>query len=530
MQRREFFQKCLLTGPLSTLAIACHKNKTCNGEIIGASAKVGHLLRNNQFPKPSSSENTKVIIIGSGISGLSAARYLYNNGITDIKLLELEKYIGGNAASGKNDIGKFPLGAHYVPVPNNNLTDYLSFLEKAKVITGYKDNLPIYNEEYLCFHPEERLYINGHWQDGLIPSFGVPKNDTEQINNFLSLMKEYRFSKGNDGKDAFAIPVDASSKDPQFTKLDNVTMSEWLAQQGFNSTYLNWYINYCTRDDFGTTTDNCSAWVAIHYFASRKGVGANADYGDVLTWPEGNDFLVKQLSQDLSDVIFQESLAINILTHENTITVNYYDVKSNITKQIIAEQCIIAVPQFIAARLLADKDRMKLLDTFHYVPWMVANIVTKKLIERTGQPVSWDNVIYNSNSLGYIDSTHQFLEQKINRRNLTYYLPLTNERPTDARKKAFQMSHSDWVTIIIDDLRKIHPNIEDAIELININLWGHAMVQPIPGIIHGKLRQELKKSIRDTIHFAHTDTAGISIFEEGFYQGINAAKKVLLNV
>jgi hypothetical protein len=33
---------------------------------------------------------------------------------------------------------------------------------------------------------------------------------------------------------------------------------------------LNWYMNYCCRDDYGATTNNTSAWAGIQYFASRE--------------------------------------------------------------------------------------------------------------------------------------------------------------------------------------------------------------------------------------------------------------------
>ena len=56
------------------------------------------------------------------------------------------------------------------------------------------------------------------------------------------------------------------------------------------------------------------------------------------------------------------------------------------------------------------------------------------------------------------------------------------------------------------------------------------MAQPLPGIVHGSLRQELGASIDNNIHFAHTDLAGVSLFEEGFYQGLQAAKKVQQNL
>ena len=165
-----------------------------------------------------------------------------------------------------------------------------------------------------------------------------------------------------------------------------------------------------------------------------------------------------------------------------------------------------------------------------YTPWMVANITVNTLEERSGAPLSWDNVLHDSQSLGYVEATHQFLQQKLPKRNLTYYLPLTQRSPIEERKAAQQRTHREWVDIVINDLRKVHPNIEEAVENIDVLLWGHAMAQPLPKLVHGNVRTELSASINDRIHFAHTDLAGNSIFEEAFYQGLDASKKVITKI
>lgn len=532
MNRRDFIQYGVTSTGIGVILHSCKSKSKITGSITGASAGVGHLLRDKKFDSVVSRDQTDVVIIGAGISGLSAARHLKLQGLNNFVVLELDQHIGGNAANRTNSISAFPLGAHYVPIPNNDLTEYLDFLKTADVIAGFDaDGLPVYNEAYLCFDPEERLYINGRWQEGLIPHYGVPKQDREQIDRFLSLMHGYRMAKGEDGKDAFAIPVNQSSKDAVYTTLDQITMNNWLLQEGFTSEYLHWYVNYCTRDDFGTNYDQCSAWAGIHYFAGRKGKAANADYSDVLTWPEGNGFLAKQLNKDISTNIRTDMLVTKIEQSGKQVTIQYYDVKNQQLNEIIAVQCIIAAPQFIAGRLLNDPIRIAAAkENLQYVPWMVANLVTNNLEERSGESKSWDNVIYQSESLGYVDATHQLLQQHLTKRNLTYYLPLTSANPLNARKNAQLKTHDDWVALILKDLKKIHPNIETAVEEINITLWGHAMVQTVPGVIHGKLRAQLSESINNQIHFAHTDLAGISIFEEAFYQGLNAAKKVLKHV
>lgn len=532
MKRGEFLR--LTTGVAATAPLlhACVDKKTgaaIPGKIVGASAAAGHLLRDHAFNAPAEYEAKEVVIIGAGVSGLSAARYLVQHGVNDVLVLDLEEQAGGNAASGSNAFSKYPWGAHYVPVPNNNLTEYLSFLEEAKVITGYDAaGLPVYDEFYLCHDPEERLYINGHWQEGLVPNFGLNAAELAEFKQFFSLINHYKNLKGADGLDAFSIPVDTSSRDESLRALDRVTMKEWMDGRHLTSEYIRWYVDYCTRDDFGTPYDLVSAWAGIHYFASRKGKAANAAYNDVLTWEHGNGFLIDALRKNLDGKITTGALATSVNATADGVKISYLDVASRQVKGVQARHCIMAVPQFVAARLLHDDGRGKSLhEHFRYVPWMVANLTVKDLHERAGQSASWDNVIYGSPSLGYVDATHQQVQQRKERRNLTYYLPLTHAAPELARREAYRAEHAFWAEKVLADLQRVHPDIREQTERIDIMLWGHAMVQPRPGMIHGDVRRSFSESVGTVIHFAHTDLAGVSIFEEGFYQGLKAAKKIL---
>jgi len=530
VNRRQFIQTSLVGAGIAAMAASCKSPKKIKGSIIGASAHIGHRLRDGNISTGNSTPSQyNIVIVGGGVAGLSAARWLTRQGVKDIVLLDIEKQMGGNAASGSNAVSAYPWGAHYIPLPNNNLPEYLSFLEEHEVITGWDANgLPVYNEYYLCFDPEERLYINGRWQEGLVPQYGLPANDQQQVHAFLARMDAFRHAKDASGKDAFSIPVNYSSTAAEWTVLDTVTMKQWMTDNGYHSPYLHWYVNYCTKDDFGTPYDQVSAWVGIHYFAGRKGKGSNAAYQDVLTWPEGNGFLVKKLQQS-AEVLHKNECLVTKVTSTNTgVSITYFDAAGNSLHNIEANQCILCVPQFIAARLLADDARLQQVHRhYQYSPWMVANLLVNELSERSGAPASWDNVMYGSDSLGYVDATHQLVQQSKRQRNLTYYLPLTNNDPATERKNASQRSHADWVEMIFRDLEKVHPNIREATDEVNVMTWGHAMMQPRPGTIHGTIRHELGKSIGKHIHFAHTDLAGISIFEEAFYQGIAAAKKVI---
>lgn len=526
MRRRTFIQ--ISWGMAGALAACSSPKKKIKGSIVGAASPVGHLLRENKFPPPSQTIKKQTVIVGGGVSGLSAARALAaaNN---DFILLELENHTGGNSAYGENKISAFPWGAHYVPLPNNDLSGYASFLQECGVITGYaKNGLPEYKEEYICFNPQERLYINGRWQEGLVPDYGVSTEERKQTAQFLLAMNDFRNKTGSDGKAAFAIPVNNSSTDEVFTRLDGLTMQQWMQQNGFTAASLNEYVNYCCRDDFGTPHHQVSAWAGIHYFAGRKGKAANADSSDVLTWPEGNGFLVKALEEKSASRIKRNALVFNVNNIAGGVTADYLDVLTNLVTRVEAQHCILAVPQFVACRLLNGAERKEeVKQHIRYVPWMVANLLVNQLEERSGTQAGWDNVLHGNETLGYVDATHQLLRQQRLERNLTCYLPLTRTDTVTERKKAQKVQFDEWAEQVFTHFEKVHPNIRAATEEIHIRLWGHAMAQPLPGWIHGGARKKMSVSLNNRVHFAHTDVAGISIFEEAFYQGINAAKKIL---
>jgi protoporphyrinogen oxidase len=534
--RRSFFKKGIaLLAAIPLVSFFIYKwlkssgQKTIGGKIIGASASVGHMLRGKMTEEPQETSYVDFVIIGGGVAGLSSAKWLKKNSEKSICLLELETQTGGNSSGGKNAVSAYPWGAHYLPIPNLDCLELLKFLEEIGVVSGYnKEEEPIYNEYYLCFDPEERLHISGYWQDGLIPKFGVPEAGRKQITDFLASMDSLKDVKGKDGKYAYAIPVMSSSEDEEYRSLDKITMSEYMHSKGFDSPHLLWYVDYCCRDDYGTNMKDTSAWAGIHYFASRKGKAANADSSAVLTWPNGNGWLAEKLRAEISEAIHTGCLVYSVKTENENVIVDYFEVSSGKKKRVKAGKCIMASPQFVNSRILkSDQRNEELFNQFSYAPWMVANITVNKLSQRKGAPISWDNVFYNSKSLGYVNANHQNLKAHDSKKVITYYYPLCEKDPKSERMDAIKMKHEEWVSIIMDDLSKVHPGVKNEIENIDIWIWGHGMVRPVPGFIWGEERRKANASIENKIFFAHSDLSGISIFEEAFYNGIEAAKKCL---
>lgn len=533
MNRKQFFS-LLTTLILAAIGVNWWlKKKLLVVHTHDSNSSIGHKLRDKNYtnpPQPNADEikiDTPVIIVGGGIAGLSAARMLANKGIPYI-LLELGNECGGNSISGENKTSAYPWGAHYLPIPNLNQPELINFLEEINIIQGYDENKkPIYDEFALCSDPEERLFINKYWQEGIIPDFGLTQKDQEDFKRFLSLINNYKLAIGSDQKEAFCIPISYSSRDEEYLKLDKITFSDFLKTHQLDSKYLHWYLNYCCNDDFGTSLEKTSAWAGIHYFAARKGIAANAQAEDVLTWPQGNAFLVKGLKQKIENNIITQSLVTHVAElNPGVIWVRLYDAKKEQTRDLFCKQVIMATPQYINKKIVGDYPKIEA--QFEYNPWLVANLTTRPLSTNKGIEICWDNVIYNSPSLGYINACHQSLNSKHSQYVLTYYLPLCKSSGKEERKKAFEKTNEEWSELILTDLAKAHPDIRENLIEMTIKIWGHAMVSPMPGVIWNVEKDKLKAHSKN-IHYAHTDLSGISIFEEAFYQGIEAAKRVIDN-
>lgn len=503
--------------------------RTYGGGIAGSNWKAGHMQARQGPFSPAETEKAGIVIVGGGISGLSAARELSKKHFSDFLVLELAEKSGGNAASGANSVSAYPWGAHYIPIPADETVFVRELFEDFGIIEGYDSRgLPIYNEFYLCADPHERLFIHGRWQEGLIPQLGISEKDKRQYAEFFGTMERFKEVRGSDGRRAFSIPVDLSSQDSRFRRYDAVSMSRFMSDNGWDSEPLRWYVNYCCRDDYGCRMDETSAWAGIHYFASRHGRGANADSSSVLTWPEGIGWIVNRMGEKMSSNIRCNACVLNIETAGSDMAVDYFDIKRETVVRILAKAVIYAAPRFTAFKVIKSfRERPPAYaDRFGYAPWMVANVTMKGVPEGRGAEVSWDNVSYYNDSLGYVVANHQSLARFREKTVLTCYFPLTANEPFAERRKALQRTYEEWAAMVIHDLSLMHPGIETSIEEVNVWLWGHAMIRPVPGLIWGKARQEAMKPL-GKIHFAHSDMSGISIFEEAQYRGIMASRAVL---
>ncbi|MGE5195410.1 MAG: flavin monoamine oxidase family protein [Deltaproteobacteria bacterium] len=502
------------------------------GSIVGASAAIGHRLRDGFRPVPAADrwQQVEVVIVGGGIAGLSAAWRLHRAGFDDFVVLELEPAAGGTSQSGTLKGIPCPWGAHYLPAPLKENRALITLLDELGVLEGRSaDGEPVVAEQFLCRDPQERLFLDGAWHEDLRPATGQSAADQRDWDAFQSQIDHWVAWRDGRGRRAFAIPMSASSDDAEVTGLDRISMADWLHRQKLTSARLRWLVDYACRDDFGLTAEQTSAWAGLFYFASRiRSPGAEAQ--PLLTWPEGNGRLVDHLRAAIAErmrlgwAVSEIIPAAGEAAGVDAVAVSH---DGSDVLGIHARNAIFCAPHFLAPHLIRGFKDLRGADAaeFEYGTWLVANLLLRDRPLETGFPLAWDNVLYNSPALGYVTATHQ---QGIDRGPtvFTYYYPFCDESPRAARERLLGLDWKDCAEIVLSDLEQAHPDIRSLVTRLDVMRWGHAMIRPRPGFLWGGARTRESQPF-GSVHFANTDLSGVALFEEAFHHGLRAAEEIL---
>ncbi|WP_287877027.1 FAD-dependent oxidoreductase [Acidovorax sp.] len=562
MQRRHFLATAATSAAAAVLSAGCDKvPRTLEGGFTGIDMARGHALRDRLatgvLPAPALVRRTQVVIAGGGVAGLAAARSLRLAGVDDFALLELEDEAGGNSRGGQVNGIACPLGAHYLPVPGDDAREVQNLLEELGLRQRVAGRWQ-YDERHLCHSPQERLFFEGEWQEGLLPVQGVGAATLAQYRRFAERVQVV-------GQAArFTMPM-LKSFDPKGSiatvhkALDALTFDEWLARENLDDPHLRWYLDYCCRDDYGAGTARVSAWAGIHYFASRHGFHAPGDAAPeeregVLTWPEGNGWLTRRLAAPLQDggQLRTACSVLRIAEGRHGVEVDAYNHATDSVERWQAQRCIVALPVMVAARVVQQPPAFlrEAARRLQWAPWLVANIhIDAPLADRPGAAPAWDNVLYgdtNPGGLGYVDAGHQRLDPRAVLAGptvLSYYQALGDVPQGRAQLANKPWTH--WAQAALAALSGPHPDLPRRATRIDITRYGHAMAIPTPGVLgflsqiglqrpsstrnqrsHGERTAWLPTPTTARLAFAHSDWSGYSVFEEAFTRGHGAGLAV----
>lgn len=532
------------------------------GGFSGVALERGHGLRpfwqrlaqGLELPAPAVVHQAPVVIAGGGMAGLAAARALELAGVQGAALLDTQAAMGGNSQAGQVKGIACPLGAHYLPVPGDDAHEVQDWLEELGVRQRFAGRWR-YDERYLCHSPQERLYWQGGWHEGLLPVQGVSQRTLEQYALFEKQVEAASRAA------AFAMPSirvwqREAGLPASHAVLDAQRFDQWLAEQGLDDERLLWYLDYSCRDDFGAGLSRVSAWAGIHYFASRHGFHAprpqsehesEADGEQVLTWPQGNGWLSQQLAAGLKATQLQTDCSVLAVTEDaGGVQIEVYHHGRQQHERWLARHCVVALPSFVAARVLRNApDFLRAVAArLDWAPWLVANIhIDRPLADYPGAEPAWDNVLYrdgNAGGLGYVDAGNQRLDRIRSQPTvLSYYQALGDW--ADGRRQLMQQPFAFWRERIVNTLSEPHPDLLRHATRMEITRYGHAMAIPRPGdqrilseiavkfsaskrnlLLNGERVQGLPTPATARLSFAHSDWAGYSVLEEAFTRGHHA--------
>lgn len=530
--RRELM-RALLGGAVAASCARKIPTIGWDGTFVNELANEGHKIRDgHSFISPEEAkklpaQEIPVLILGGGVAGLVAGWGLSKEGLKDFLLLEMADTVGGTARAGQSKVSAYPWGAHYLPAPHKSNPDLLELLRETKSIIGSDaQGRPTYEELHLCAAPKERVYYDGLWYPGLYPPTGASAADLTELRRFSSIIRDHVAYRDKDGRRAFSLPAAHSSDDPQLKALDEMSMSQWLARHNFESPRLRWYVDYACRDDFGAEASTSSAWSTLHYYCART-ERPEQDSSEYLTWPEGNAFLTEHLAARIGRAKMRTGrMVVRVQPREDgRVEVLAYDRGSKRMERYVAQRAIFALPSFLRSRLLKGFSGLPNYET-SYAPWLVANIHLSGWPGYRGSYMAWDNVIYDSESLGYVVATHQGDGMPPPKTVWTYYLPFARGDAKTARRSLYGLSWSEAADAVVADLDRCHVGFRKLVRKVDIMRWGHGMVAPRPGVAFSKERLAAQGPVAG-LHFAHTDLSGVALFEEAFYQGLRAAREVI---
>ncbi|UII33098.1 NAD(P)-binding protein [Fulvivirga ulvae] len=498
MNRREFVK----TTSLLTLPVIL---KSCNwlATDINFDVKVssdigtGHLLlKSKDFPLQRISP-VETLIVGGGISGMSAACKLKNN---DFLLCELSDNLGGSSSADSFNGNFFSQGAHYdYAYPKNYGPEVLSLLEELNIIEflPWTETWSFKDHQHLIKHRRKnQCYSDGNFRHDVIPN-------EEQKKQLINIMEPYI--------DEMVLPTRLI--DPAYQHFNDISLLDFVTgkmpvDEGFIRG-----LDYYMKDDYGAGCKQVSALAGIHYFACRPYYSESVE---LFSPPEGNHYFIKKMKRFVGEEQLLTSHMISAINKsKNGFEVQIIDVKQQLIKVVQVKNIIYAGQKHALKYIYPEAAPLFRENT--YAPWMVVNmVVSDSPLPAVGY---WQNEMLTEDEsfMGFVDSRSQQPTSN-GQRILSAYYCLTPSLRTDLVNVENNKMKIAEVTI-----RRISEyfgvSVAEHVHKVFIKAMGHAMPIPSPGYLFKD-----KNNIRTekNLVFAGVDNSRLPLLFEAIDSGITA--------
>jgi protoporphyrinogen/coproporphyrinogen III oxidase len=466
MKRRDFI-KFVVAGsvvsgcPVDLALLAA--DEPAAPTIEGEENRICHEVRDGKaFTLPQPSARHDFVIVGGGISGLTAAYLLRNH---DFLLLEKEPHWGGNAYLEEYDGSAYATGAAYIVKSE----EAYGFSKEIGLIP-----LPVKQRDGSLIKGE---FVPDTWGDGLDK---LPYS-TSVRESFKKLRKEI-------------LAIDLEKRERE---LLDVPWSKFL--EGYPEEVTAWWDAF-GPSNWGATTEESAAAVAIWELQDMAGKNGPDDR---YTWPGG----LGAISKKLTDILKSKDAArmqtgattIAVTPQKDEVHVSY--MLGDEIKTVAAKAVIMTTPKFITRRIVRDipAKQDEAMQKMRYIPYAVVNLIFDKQVVSQ----SYDTWCPGQSFTDFVVADWVLRQQPgYKRKNniLTCYTPLhEEERPLLLTEPTTRRVARN----VLRDFQKLFPGSNvDPVE-VHIYRRGHPLFMSIPGMT--TQIQPVARQPMDRIFFANCD-------------------------
>jgi oxygen-dependent protoporphyrinogen oxidase len=454
-------------------------------DVDGEDNRICHQVRDGKaFTRPAASARHDVVIVGGGVSGLTAAYRMQHR---DFLLLEKEPHWGGNAYVMDYEGSTYATGSAFLSKDENSY----HFAKEIGL-----EPLPVDSPDASILRGE---LVLDTWGEGL---------------NKLPYSAPVRESFKKFKKEMLAIDVDKRSKE-----LYGKPFSDFL--KGYPAELKQWWDNF-GPSNWGAASEDTAAALAI---LTLQGMVEESQTDDRYTWPGGLGAITKKLAEILQpkykDRMQAGATTVAVVSGKEDVHVTY--MLGGELKTVAAKTVIMATPKFITRRIVEGLPdaQSEAMHQIRYIPYPVVNLIFDKPVFNHGYD-TWcpGNTFTDFIVADWVIQKQAGYQQKFN--IISCYTPMKEE---DRGYLLNEIGARKIAANVLADFQKLMPGFNvDPVE-VHIYRRGHPLYMSTPGLYTQV--QPLARHAMDRVFFANTDSEGP---ESTTAKGIQAAQRAVIEV
>lgn len=449
-----------------------------------------YLRDGGSLPAPSRQERCDVVIVGAGLSGLTAAVELERQGRRVI-MVESEARVGGAGVQGELAGGRIPLGNVYFVERTPELDTLIKF-------SGIEP-VPCPDDGYDLGRGE---VVRDLWADETLDR--VITSDTERDG-----MKRFRDQLLGMGDDLPPYPLEATLPE-RFAGLDT-SAEEWVKE--FRSQILLTVLNSYSRSSMGALLLRTNVYCLLNFYSGEVGPAFESQR---YTFAGGPGSLTRAVGERLACQRL-EQLAARVTQDATSASVDCIDRDGKVIRYV-ADHVIMAAPKFQMPYLIPDLPTQQAVacKSLSYAPYMTLHIVSDLPLVESDVYDTWnltsefETDVVNPGSVPGMN-----LDKHVS----SLFVPMDEfARGQLQNPELFARRSGDIVERFLSTRT---PEQQASVREVYCWGWGHGLVIPTPGSHSGIAQAAASRFGR--ILFANTDCDAAPAIENACQHGFRVA-------